>query len=270
MEAQVALKAVILDWAGTTIDYGCMAPTIVFIELFEEQGVPITLEEARTPMGMYKRDHIAAITRMQAVAERWQQKHGRLPDDSDVQRIFEAFAPRQLAIIAAYTTLIPGVTEAIADFRARGLKIGSCTGYTRQMMDVVVPEAAKRGYQPDAVICPDDVPAGRPAPWMCYMNAMQLNVFPQASIVKIGDTLVDIAEGLNAGVWTIGLAKTGNELGLSEIDANAILDAELREKLRPIYTKMTAAGAHYVVDGLADVPAVLDEINTRLAQGEKP
>ncbi len=150
------------------------------------------------------------------------------------------------------------------------MKIGSTTGYTREMMDLLQSEAKKRGYEPDSTVCATDVPAGRPEPWMCLMNAQHLGVYPMESIVKIGDTLPDIGEGLNAGMWTIGLAKTGNELGLNEQEV-AALDPQVYQRLIDrAYTRMTQSGAHYVVDTIADVMPCLDDIECRLARGETP
>jgi phosphonoacetaldehyde hydrolase len=207
---------------------------------------------------------------MPEVAAHWKAAHGHLPVENDVQALYEAFIPRQIACIAEYADLIPGVKETVDGFHALGLKVGSCTGYTRAMMTPLLPEARKRGYDPDALVCPDEVIGGRPAPWMCYLNAMKLGIYPMEALVKIGDTLVDIAEGLNAGMWTIGLAKTGNELGLTEAEVNSLPTESLQAKLAPIYRKMYEAGAHYVVDSLADTLPILDHISARLAQGEKP
>ncbi len=264
------LQGIILDWSGTTIDYGCFAPAVVFIELFQSVNVPITIAEARAPMGTYKRDHIAQIMTMPDVSTRWQAAYGRFSNDDDVQALFEAFTPRQIQTVVDYADLIPGVAATIDACRARGLKIGSCTGYTRAIMTALAPDVRRRGYEPDVLVCADDVPAGRPAPWMALQNAMQLGIFPLGTLVKIGDTEVDIAEGLNASMWTIGLAKTGNELGLTEAEVNALDPATLKTKLDEVYQKLYRAGAHYVVDGLADILPVLDDIETRLAHGEKP
>lgn len=264
------LQGIVLDWSGTTVDYGCFAPAVVFVELFRDFGVPISIGEARGPMGTYKRDHIRQLLYAPAITERWQAAHGRLPTDADVQAMFEAFTPRQIQTIADYADLIPGVKETIDTCRQRGLKIGSCTGYTHAMMEPLLPEVTKRGYQPDALVCPDDVAAGRPAPWMCFQNAMLLNIYPMEALVKIGDTEVDIIEGLNAGMWTIGLAKTGNELGLTEAEANALDTVDLKQRLDTVYRKLYHAGAHYVVDSLADILPILDHIEARLAAGEKP
>ncbi|MGB0387133.1 MAG: phosphonoacetaldehyde hydrolase [Ardenticatenaceae bacterium] len=265
-----SLKAVIFDWAGTTVDYGCYAPAFVFIDVFKRKGVPITMAEAREPMGAHKRVHIRQISRMEAVAERWQAVHGRKPNEDDVEAMFQDFIPRQLAILTDYADLIPGTVEAIAECRQRGLKIGSTTGYNGEMLALLREEAKKQGYDPDASFCSTDVPAARPAPWMAILNAMELQVYPFEAIVKVGDTIPDIDEGLNAGMWTIGLAKTGNEIGLNEAEINDLPPDVLQTKLDRAYKRMYQTGAHYVVDGISDVPPILDEINARLARGERP
>ncbi|HXX21977.1 MAG TPA: phosphonoacetaldehyde hydrolase [Terriglobia bacterium] len=264
------LKAVILDWAGTTMDYGCFAPAVVFIEVFKRKGVALTMEQAREPMGAHKKVHIRMISGMEAVRRMWQDAHGRLPDEADVETMFQDFVPLQLACLANYADLIPGTLEALASFRQRGLKIGSTTGYTAEMMEVLLEEAKKRSYVPDSSVCAAQVPAGRPHPWMCLQNAMNLQLYPMEAFVKVGDTLPDIAEGLNAGMWTIGVAKTGNELGLTEREISALEPEVLKAKIDRAYQRMHQAGAHYVVDSIGDVPPILDDINARLARGEGP
>ena len=264
------LQAVILDWAGTTMDYGCFAPAVVFREVYQRKGVDITIEQAREPMGAHKKVHIRQISQMEPVAQKWEEVHGRRPDEDDVHEMFEDFVPLQLDCLAEYADLIPGTLEAVADFRRRGMKIGSTTGYTGEMMDLLCGEAEKRGYVPDATVCATQVPAGRPAPWMCLQNAFDLQIFPMEAFVKVGDTLPDIAEGLNAGMWTIGLAKTGNEMGMTEAEVEALQPQIRAAKLGRAYQRMYHAGAHYVVDGIGDASPLVDEINTRLARGERP
>jgi len=264
------LQAVILDWAGTTMDYGCYAPAVVFIEVFRRKGVPITIEEARAPMGAHKKVHIRKITQIERVARAWEEVHGRRPNEEDVEAMFQDFVPLQLDCLADYADLIPGTLEALEVFRARGLKIGSTTGYTGSMMEVLLAEARKRGYEPDSTVCATDGPAGRPEPWMCLQNAMNLGIYPMAAIVKVGDTLPDIEEGLNAGMWTIGLARTGNEIGLNEEEIAALPPEELESRLSAAYARMYQTGAHYVVDSIAEVSPVLELIDARLARGEKP
>ena len=265
-----SLKAVILDWAGTTVDYGCMAPAAVFIEIFRQHGVDVTMAQARAPMGMFKKDHIRAITRMEPVAAQWQAAHGRPCSEAEVEAMYHDFVQLQLAVIAEHADVIPGVVETIADFRQHGLKIGSTTGYTRAIMDALGPLAAQHGYAPDAVVCADEVPAGRPLPWMCYLNQIQLNIYPGEVCVKIGDTVPDIEEGLNAGMWTIGVVKCGNEIGLSESDLAQLPPSEVEARLTAGHQHLREAGAHYTVDGLNEVPPLIDAINERLACSERP
>jgi len=264
------LKAVILDWAGTTMDYGCYAPAVVFVEVYKRKGVPISMEEARIPMGAHKKVHIRKISQLDSVSKRWEEIHGRKPNEDDVDEMFADFVPLQLACLADYSDLIPGTLEAVTHFRERGLKIGSTTGYLPEMMAMLKEEASQRGYGPDSSVCAGDVPAGRPEPWMCLENAKNLGVYPMESIVKVDDTLPGIDEGLNAGMWSIGLAKTGNEIGLNQEEIEALTADELQVKLEGAYRRMWQVGAHYVVDGIWDVPIVLDLIDERLSRGERP
>lgn len=264
------LKAAILDWAGTTVDYGCCAPAVVFIEVFKQKGVDITIEESRQPMGAAKREHIAAISRMPRVAEAWQTTHGAPCSESDIDALYQDFIPRQINCIGDYADLIPGTLEAQTDLRQRKMLIGTTTGYSADMANTLIPLAKKQGYAPDSNVTASDVPAGRPAPWMAVKSAMDMNVFPMEAIVKIGDTVPDIGEGLNASMWTIGVAKTGNEVGLSEADLEKTAPDALERLLVQARKRLAEAGAHYVVDGIAEVPAILDEISTRLAMGEHP
>jgi len=264
------VKLVILDWAGTTMDYGCFAPAVVFVEVYKRNGVEISMEEAREPMGAHKLVHIRKISQIPAVARRWQEVHGRPCTEDDVQAMFAEFVPLQLDCLAQYADLIPGTLEVVAELRKRGVKIGSTTGYTGEMVALLLAEARERGYAPDSTVCATDVPAGRPEPWMCLRNAENLGVYPMEACVKIGDTLPDIDEGLNAGMWTIGLAKSGNELGMNEKEIAALPADPLQARLERAYGRMATAGAHYVVDTIADVLPVIDRIHERIAAGERP
>jgi len=263
------LKAVILDWAGTAVDYGSFAPTAVFLRLFESRGVKISPEDARSGMGLMKKDHLRTILARPAVIEAWESAHGAAPKETDVDDLFEHFVPLQLNVLKDYAEPIPGLLGTLKDLRQRGLKIGSTTGYIRSMMDILAPEAARRGYQPDCIVCPDEVPAGRPYPWMCYQNAMQLGIFPMTAMVKVGDTITDIEEGLNAGMWSVGISMTGNLVGLSNAEVESLTLEKQSEIRKRAEAQLYNAGAHYVVDGIWDLPAILDKIQARRVQGER-
>jgi phosphonoacetaldehyde hydrolase len=238
------IRAVIFDWAGTTVDFGSMAPVRTLERVFGEFCVPILEEEARRDMGIAKRDHIAAILEIPRVRQAWEKMRQREVLPADVDVLYDRFIPLQLDCLKQYSQVIAGVPELAAFLRHRGLKIGSTTGYTRAMLDLLIAEAEKQGYLPDCSLSPEEVGAGRPHPYMIYAAAVQMQVYPMASLVKIGDTVSDIQEGLNAGVWSVGVAGSGNSP---------------REALQ-------IAGAHYVIDSLAEFPAILQDIDSRLAR----
>ena len=264
------IEAVLLDWAGTTMDFGCMAPAVVFVEVFKRKQVPISVEEARAPMGAHKRVHIQRITELESVRRRWQEKHGRPPGDADIDAMFAEFVPLQLECLSSYSALIPGTLEAVAKLRSRGIKIGSTTGYLTDMMKINQADAKRQGYEPDATVCASDVPAGRPLPYMCLQNVIKLGVSTVHACVKIDDTIPGVEEGLNAGMWTIGLAISGNEVGMMLDEWRALSAAAQKAKRERAYARMRQCGAHYTVDSIADIMPCIDDIQARIRRGEAP
>ena len=264
------LQGIVFDWAGTTLDFGSRAPVQAVCEAFAAMRVPISQAQAREPMGMAKRDHLRAILRMEEVRQEWRRVYGREPEDRDVDTLYSGFVPIQRKHLAECSQLIPGCLEAIADCRARGMRIGSSTGYVRELMDVLVPLAAAQGYVPDAVVCASDVSPGRPAPWMCLENARLLGLYPMQSLVAVDDTTVGILAGLHAGMWTIGVAASGNEVGLSLEELKALEPADRSERIERAREKLRRCGAHWVIETVAELPSVLDEISLAIGQGERP
>jgi phosphonoacetaldehyde hydrolase len=258
------LKALVLDWAGTTVDFGSLAPARTLQKVFASAGIEITETEARCDMGLPKKDHIGRILNMPRVRDAWQSLRGHPPTSDDLDDVYKAFIPLQFSCLAEYSTMIPGVEDAVQRFRARGLKIGSTTGYTREMLELLLEKSEQAGYKPDCSLVPGDVGLGRPHPFMIYEIAVRLRVSPLAAIVKVGDTPADIHEGLNAGAWSIGIAGTGNSVGLSCADFHALPEAERCSRLTNARQELGQAGAHYVVDALADLDPVLDLIDEQL------
>jgi phosphonoacetaldehyde hydrolase len=264
------IKAVIFDWAGTVVDFGCMAPTLVFIDVFRQKGISLTIEEVRGPMGMAKMDHVRKLLEIDRVREEWMGLHNRYPDENDVAKLYRQLEPALVKIVGEYADVIPGVKEVIEELREQGILIGSTTGYVGSMMEQVAAVAGRQGFTPDCIVCSDEVPEGRPAPWGCFLNAQKMNIWPMSEMVKIGDTVADIREGLNAGMWTIGCTLSGNEVGLTEEEVDK-LDPEVRfRKVRSAEEKLLSAGAHYVIDGVWECLPVLDTISSRIASGERP
>jgi len=265
-----SVQAVVLDWAGTAVDYGCMGPAAVFVRVFEQIGITVSVADARQFMGLEKKQHIRSMCGLPGTAAQWREKYGRAPDEKDVEALYAETEPMMIAAITTHADPIPGLLPFVDGLRERRIKIGSCTGYTAPMMAVLVPEAAKRGYTPDCVVCSSDVPAGRPFPWMCYKNAIQLQVFPFESMVKIGDTISDIQEGRNAGMWTIGLTQSGNELGLPQDMVETLSPADKDRRLAVIDARFREAGAHYVAKGIWECLELVDDISRRLEKGDHP
>jgi phosphonoacetaldehyde hydrolase len=261
---------VILDWAGTAIDYGCVGPAAVFLEAFARFEIAASVAQARQFMGLEKKDHIRAMLRLPELAEQWRARHGREPGEEDVSLVYAATEPLMIEAVANHCQLIDGLLDFVAAMREQGIKIGSSTGYTAKMMEVVVPRAAAQGYRPDAVVCSSDVPAGRPHPYMCYENALRLQVYPMSAMVKIGDTVSDIEEGLNAGMWTIGLTRCGNELGLTKEETEALEPCVLQARIAAIEECYRAHGVHYVANGIWECLPILADINRRALAGARP
>lgn len=265
------LKAIVFDWAGTTVDYGSCAPASVFQEIFASRGVPITAAQAREPMGRAKRDHIAAIGSMPAVDEAWRARHAGQPvSEADIDAMYADFLPLQKSTLEQHSDVIAGVPAMVAWCRAQGLKIGSTTGYTRELLEIVVRCAAQQGYAPDCACGAEDAPQGRPAPFLLYECAKRLEVYPLWRMVKVDDTPVGIEAGRNAGCWTIGVTRTGNCVGLSAAQWEQLDEGERRTKLKSAEQQLLAAGAHACVESVADIQPLLESFDQRLAAGEFP
>ena len=272
MEAQdiAKLKAVVLDWAGTVIDFGSFAPMGVFVDVFRRFGVDVTIAEARVPMGLPKWDHIDAMLRIERVRDAWTARHGQAPASRDVDAIYEVFVPLNEEVVHRYADLVPGVPALARALRARGLKIGSTTGYTRSIMERVLPLARAQGYEADNLVCAGDLPAGRPTPLNMYKCFLDLNVWPGRAVVKVDDTGVGIEEGVRAGCWTVGVALSGNDAGMSLDEFRRATPERLAAARERATRTLRASGAHFVIDTVADLLPVLDEIERRMAAGERP
>ena len=265
------LTAVIFDWAGTVVDHGSRAPVATLESVFAQAGLPISIAEARISMGIAKRAHIASILELPRVSAEWTRLFGAAPGEKDIDCLYADFMPKQLACLREHSDVINGVPRAVAELRTRGLKVGSTTGYTRPMLEFLMSLTKDQGFAPDCAVCPDDVPGGgRPAPWMCYLNAIQMRVGPLWTMVKIGDTPSDIAEGRNAGMWTVGITRTGNEAGFTAREWAQTPAPQQADLIAKAAIRLQGAGAHYLAESVADCVTIVDRIDRRLAAGERP
>lgn len=264
------VSLVVFDWAGTAIDFGSCAPAGAFVSVFEARGVRVSHAEARRPMGTHKKEHLRTMLLDQEIRRRWRDRYGKDWSEQDLEAMYRDLVPMQLEAIRQHDTLLPGLLEAVAWLRGNGVKVGGTTGYFREAADLCAGLARGQGYEPDANVCGDDVPAGRPAPWMVYRVMEKLGAYPPASVVKVGDTLVDIEEGLNAGCWSGAVLSSSSEMGLPALEYAALPSAERNRRLAEVRHKFLKSGAHFTVDTLFGLPSAVEDIARRLGRGEKP
>ena len=249
---------IIFDWAGTLVDFGCCAPLAAFHRAFENAGLPISDEIARKPMGAHKRDHVREILHYAEIADRVRSELKREPDETLVQAIYDDFARLLPAELLVHAAPIPGAIDTLHWLRKRGIRIGSTTGYIRAMMDVLEPVARASGIEPEVVICADEVPQGRPAPWACFRIAEQCGVYPLSRCIKVGDTPADMAEGRNAGMICIGLSECGNEVGLNLETLQSLSAEERQQRIDVAEKRLKEAGADAVLKSIAELPAWIE------------
>jgi len=261
-------KAAVFDWAGTTIDCGSFAPMGVFVEVFAKFGIAVTIEEAREPMGMPKWNHIDAMLKAPRIAAEWQRVHGRAATGADVDAIYKVFVPMNEEVVARFATLVPGTKEADGCLRDRRLIICSTTGYPRSIIRHVLPVAAAQGYEPDNLVCSDDLVEGRPGPLGMYKCFVDLGVYPPSAVIKVDDTEPGIAEGVAAGCVTVGVCLSGNYAGLTADELAALGEAEKAEIRARVSAKLEAAGADYTIDTVADLPALVDRLDSEREAAE--
>lgn len=254
----MAIRLVVFDWAGTVLDFGCCAPVAAFRDAFAQRGVPVSLAETRAPMGLHKKEHIRVMLHEPDLAGRWAQVHGRAPTEDDVEQLYAIVTPLQVAAALRHDDLVPGLLECVAALRGRGIKIGGTTGYFRAAADAVYQAAFRQGFTPDVSVCADEVPAGRPAPFMFFRVMEATGVYPASQVVKVGDTALDIAEGRNAGAWSVGVIDSSNAMGLTSAEFQALSPAERASRRAEIGVLLRAAGAHAVIFSLEELPALVD------------
>ena len=262
------VKAVVLDWAGTMVDFGCMAPVKALVEVFAAEGVELSAEAARRDMGKAKLDHLRALFAYPDVAARWTAAKGAAPGEADIQRVYAALGPAMTEAAARASRLIPGAAAAIDEIRAMGVRIGSGTGYTREMMAPILASAADQGYAPEMVVCAGETPSGRPAPLMTWKALIELDAWPARACIKVDDAPVGIQEGKLAGCWTVGLSASGNGVGLDHRALMALTPVERQERLAKAEAELRAAGADYVIEDVSQLPGIVQDIARRIAEPE--
>lgn len=265
-----AIKAVVFDWAGTIVDFGSCAPVRAMQSVFGAVGVAVDDATVRRYMGTAKRDHVVSMLSEPAIGAAWQEAHGHAWTEADVDALMVALEPAMQREAEATARLIPGAAEAIALLKAREMGIGSTTGYTRTMMEGILALAAGQGYAPEVVVCAGETRVGRPAPLMIWKALVELGAWPTDRTVVVDDAAVGVEAGRNAGCWSIGLAGSGNGVGLPLGEYRA-LDAETRAaRLAEAAEAHETAGADVVIESVADLSRAIDMIEGWIAENRLP
>lgn len=265
------VEGIILDWAGTTVDFGCFAPVNVFLKIFKNVGIEVTIDEARKPMGMLKREHIKTMLQMPRINQKWHEKFHREFTEKDVDDLYNEFEPMLIESLNHYTDPIPFVVETVNTIREMNIKIGSTTGYTDNMMQTVLKGAKAKGYQPDNWVTPDSTRSlGRPYPYMIFKNIEALQISAPWKVIKIGDTIADIKEGINSGVWSVGVAVGSSQMGLSKQEYDALSNSEKLNKINIVREEFIKAGADFVISTMKDLPKLIEDVNDMLIDGLRP
>lgn len=198
------IDLVAFDIAGTTVDDGG-AVYDALRQCVEELGATVAAADLQHWMGT---DKVTAITRLARLG-------GVEADENAVLAAFERFREILRETYAARPPQpIDGVVATFTELRARGIKVALTTGFDRA---VVEPLLASLGWDEallDAVVTTDDVPAGRPAPYMIFRAMERCGVEDVSRVVAIGDTAVDVQAGRHAGAVAIGVltGQTGRAL----------------------------------------------------------
>jgi phosphonoacetaldehyde hydrolase len=265
------IRGIVLDWAGTIVDFGSLAPMGAFVELFARHEMQITIAEARVPMGLPKLDHIAALAQMPSIAAQWETLKGRPFTHTDAEELLTEFEPMSAQAALDRCAFIPGFMTAYHQLKYEGLAFATTTGYTRKIMTPLIEIARSQGFTPALVVCCDDVAHSRPDPMGMQACLQAMSLQGQASqVIKVDDTAPGLAEGLAAGTWTIGVAVSGNALGWTHeswLQASAQDQSLAKTSASAL---LLAAGAHEVIDTVADLPSAIARIEQRMALGETP
>ena len=219
------------------------------------------MEETRKPMGMLKWDHIKTMLEMPRIHDLWLQAHGREVENKDIDEMHDAFTGKLMGILDQFSDPKPYVVETIETLRKMGLKIGSTTGYTDQMMEVVTKVAKEKGYEPDFWITPNSVENyGRPYPYMVFENLKHLHVTSVHAAVKVGDTISDIKEGIAAGVTTVGIIEGSSLMGLTQEEFENLTDKEKQLCYEKVEKQYKDAGADYVISTIKELPSLIESL----------
>jgi phosphonatase-like hydrolase len=198
------IQLVVFDIAGTTVhDKGDVAHS--FMEAFQDFGLTVPKEEVKKVMGFRKIDAIRRLLEKYAPAQKG--------DRALIERIHDRFITSMISFYRTEKELrpLPHAEEVFSALKQKGMKIALNTGFTRTITDTILQRLHwDNGHGLiDQVICSDEVPEGRPFPYMIHQLMERLQIASPARVLKVGDTEVDVEEGRNAGCGVVVSVTTG-------------------------------------------------------------
>lgn len=230
--------AVIFDWAGTLIDPGCRAPVLAFQAAFAQAGISLPEPLVRRDMGRGKRDHTVRLLAEPQVGAAFCKAHGRAPGPADVESLYRAVSEAMAGAVLQSADPVPGAAGILDELAAQGVRIGSTTGYPRDVMDALLPHARAQGIAPEIVVCAEEVADPRPGPGQILACLEAFAIADPGRCAKVDDTLAGLQAGRAAGCFSIAVTASGNPLDPHDL----------------------AGCADAACASLADLPACLDAL----------
>ena len=258
------IKAVVLDFSGTTLDKYVLAPAVVFQKVFKKHGVDVSMAACRLPMGLRKDLHINKMLENPEVALAWQEVHGKMPaPEVEGAALFEDFVPMQLDVLDTYSELLPGVKDTFDKLRDMGIKIGGTTGFTREMVNVLEANANEQGIYFDTFVAGDDVLHGaRPGPHMLYKNLDNMGIHNINEVIKVDDTVTGVGEGISANCFTVGVSRYSNYMNIDSLEQEDLISKdELEARHALSISILKESGADIVSNDITILPDVIRNLN---------
>jgi phosphonoacetaldehyde hydrolase len=257
MPPALRLRLLVSDLAGTVVDFGVFGPTMAFRQVFENAGVAVKISDIRKFMGCHKREHLQKLLALPSTQEQWIKVHGARPDAKVESALYDAFVPLQLKVLETESQILRGARDAIQIARLHHMQIGATTGYVKSMASVVRQKLLEQGIRFDSMVASDEVETGRPGPAMIQMNQLLTGVANSNEVVKIGDTPEDILE-------------SSNRVGLRQPEFDMLTPVQKLAVLRDARDHLSTARPDFIVNSVAEVPNICNQINYGLMQGRLP
>jgi phosphonoacetaldehyde hydrolase len=263
------IKGIIFDTVGVLVDCGCLHHNKAIANIFKMRNIELKESLIRNFNGLTLKDQLKKIVTDRRVLNDWKKIYGNKPNDEDLAMLLQDLINRIAASIPEKDYIIDSYKKKFNKLNNKGYKIALTCEYPPALASLIFDKLQKDGFKFSQSITINDTMVGAPFPWMCYMSAIKLNVFPLNAIIRVGDSPYNIEEGINANMWTAGVVNTGNLIGLSKDEMRRKGVDKLHKKVKSAYKKFKKKGAHYVIDSINDISWVIDDINSNLLKTKK-